>query len=117
MPQGAVPAPMRSRGESVPAGGIVLAPWQVLRFGGELDCVRAASLRGAIDEALGARDRPRLAIDLGDVSFCDSAGLSVLVHAAKKVRERGGTLLLPRASRQVRMLIERCGLQRLFTLP
>jgi anti-anti-sigma regulatory factor len=39
------------------------------------------------------------------------------VYAAKKVRERGGTLLLPSVSRQVRMLIERCGLQRLLTLP
>ncbi|GAA2397721.1 hypothetical protein GCM10010191_00480 [Actinomadura vinacea] len=92
-------------------------PWHVLRFRGELDCARAGGLRRAIDEKLALSDRPRLAIDLGDVSFCDSYGLSVLVYAAKKVRERDGTLLLSSVSRQVRMLIERCGLQRLLTLP
>ncbi|XVQ10686.1 STAS domain-containing protein [Spirillospora sp. CA-255316] len=109
MPQQAETEPAQASGE--------LEPWHVLRFRGELDCARAGRLRQAIDERLAACERPRLAIDLGDVSFCDSYGLSVLVYAAKKVRERGGTLLLSSVSRQVRMLIERCGLQRLLTLP
>ncbi|MFB4318167.1 STAS domain-containing protein [Actinomadura sp. 21ATH] len=117
MPQGAVPAPVRSRTESAAGSAVTLEPWVVLRFGGELDCARAGSLRRAVDEVLAARERPRIALDLGEVSFCDSYGLSVLVHAAKKVRERGGALLLARVSRQVRMLIERCGLERLLVLP
>jgi anti-anti-sigma factor len=93
------------------------APWRVLSFRGELDLARTGSLRKAIDQSLAAGRRPYLALDLTEVSFCDSYGLSVLVYAAKKVRERGGTLLLTGVSRQVRMLIERCGLQGLITLP
>jgi anti-anti-sigma factor len=101
----------------MPVTADALEPWQVLSFRGELDLARAGGLRKAIDESLANGERPRLALDLGEVSFCDSYGLSVLVYAAKKARARGGTLLLFSVSRQVRMLIERCGLQGLLTLP
>ncbi len=106
MPQGA----MSTRADA-------LASWRVLTFSGELDLARAGTLRTAIDETLAAQERPLLALDLRDLSFCDSYGLSVLVYAAKKVRERGGTLRLSGVSPQVRMLIERCGLERLLVLP
>ncbi|MFC6933065.1 STAS domain-containing protein [Actinomadura yumaensis] len=81
-----------------------------------LDCARADELRAAIGAALAGGGRPRIALDLGDVAFCDSYGLSVLVFGAKKVGDRGGVLLLSNVTRQVRSLIKRCGLEQLLTV-
>ncbi|WP_067490574.1 STAS domain-containing protein [Actinomadura hibisca] len=89
--------------------------WGVLHVQGELDCVQAEALRATLDHTL-LRHR-NVALHLGEVPFCDSYGLSVLVYGAKKARERGGELWLPTVSRQVRSLIERTGLDRLLTLP
>ncbi|WP_019632089.1 STAS domain-containing protein [Actinomadura atramentaria] len=113
--------------------------WQIVRIRGELDCTRADLLRALVDAALDpARDPgaspgsgpgfhaarrpcsggpPRLALDLADVPFCDSYGLSALVYAAKRVRAAGGSLRVEAASRQVRSLIRRCGLDCLLPLP
>ncbi|MBO2449121.1 STAS domain-containing protein [Actinomadura barringtoniae] len=91
--------------------------WQVVEMAGELDIAQAGSLRRTIDSSLTRQARPRLALDLGDVTFCDSYGLSVLVYTAKKVRERDGDIVLAATSRQVRSLIKRCGLESLLPLP
>ncbi|WP_329519099.1 STAS domain-containing protein [Spirillospora sp. NBC_01491] len=107
--------------DSVHDGSAAPEPWRILYLNGELDCAQAETVRAMVDETLGrprpdGPGRPRIALDLSGVSFCDSYGLSVLVYAAKRVRSRGGVLLLAGASSQVRALIERCGLQRLLTL-
>ncbi|MEU5881158.1 STAS domain-containing protein [Spirillospora sp. NPDC047279] len=90
--------------------------WKVVEVSGELDCAQAGSLRRTIDRTLSQQSPPRLALDLANVTFCDSYGLSVLVYAAKKVRERGGIVVLADTSRQVRSLIKRCGLEALLPL-
>ncbi|MFC6880448.1 MULTISPECIES: STAS domain-containing protein [Actinomadura] len=105
-----------SRSPSVRAGSEGPEPWTILRPRGELDCARADELRAAIGAALAGGGRPRIALDLGDVAFCDSYGLSVLVFGAKKVGDRGGVLLLSNVTRQVRSLIKRCGLEQLLTV-
>ncbi|MFC0038419.1 STAS domain-containing protein [Actinomadura rayongensis] len=94
--------------------------WQVCRIRGDLDCTRADLLRAYVDAALeppvpgGA---PRIALHLAEVPFCDSYGLSALVYAAKRLRAAGGALRVTSASRQVRSLIRRCGLDCLLPLP
>ncbi|MFF8610357.1 STAS domain-containing protein [Streptomyces sp. NPDC015346] len=60
---------------------------------GEIDFVSAPRLRAALDAALsdGAR---RVVVDFGEVQFCDCYGLSVLLRARRRARERGMDLRL-----------------------
>ena len=53
---------------------------------GEIDVETAPELRGAIDAAFAAEDPDLIRVDLRDVAFVDSVGISALVggyHAAK----------------------------------
>lgn len=58
---------------------------------GDVDLGTAQAVRDAICEALdaGAHD---ILLDLGPVTFLDSTGLSVLLHAARDADRRGATL-------------------------
>lgn len=47
-----------------------------------------------------------LIVDLGEVTFCDSSGLSALLLAERQMRERGGGLVLVDANGKVKNLIE-----------
>jgi anti-sigma B factor antagonist len=62
-----------------------------LRVGGEVDLGSAQALRDAICEALDAGAR-EIEVDLGAVSFLDSTGLSILLHAARDAGRRGAQL-------------------------
>jgi anti-sigma B factor antagonist len=66
------------------------APIPVVRASGELDIDSAAQLCGAIQEAATHAPRPRVVIDLTDVSFCDSTGLRALIGAVREVEVLGG---------------------------
>lgn len=65
----------------------------LLQAVGDLDLTTAPRLRAEIDAVL-ATDEPHLAIDLTEVPFCDSVGLSVLVSTLTRVRERHGRMVL-----------------------
>jgi anti-anti-sigma factor len=71
---------------------------------GELDIETAPQLRAAIDGA------PELTLDLRDVTFIDSTGLSLLIELAQSGKE---LTILP--SESVTRLAELCGLR--DTLP
>jgi anti-sigma B factor antagonist len=81
---------------------------------GELDLASAAGLerelRGVTDD-----QRGRISIDLNELEFMDSAGLKILVQAQRN-SSAGHSLVLVRASRQVRRLIELAGLNGYFIL-
>ena len=62
---------------------------------GEIDRDSRAGLRKVADEALG-RGRRRLVVDMGDVTFCDSSGLSLLVDLHRAAVGEGGSLRLAR---------------------
>jgi anti-sigma B factor antagonist len=63
-----------------------------------------------------ARRTPHVALDLSQLSFCDSSGLSALIGARKRVRAAGGDLMLlnprPNLIEQLRIT----GLHRVFTM-
>jgi len=62
-----------------------------LRVAGDVDLATAQIVRQAIGEALdeGARE---VELDLAEVGFLDSTGLSVLLHAARDVDRRRASL-------------------------
>jgi anti-sigma B factor antagonist len=74
------------------------------------DIATAARLRDRLSE-LAAAGRPLVA-DLDQVRFIDSAGLAVLVGAAKRAAAQGGSLHVVCARPRVRQLFRLTGLDR-----
>ena len=74
---------------------------------GELDLASAPSLSKALDEFLPI-DAP-IIVDLSDVTFIDSSGLSVLVQA----RQRLGT---SSTGNPIRLVVVRPAVQRIFEI-
>ena len=58
----------------------------------------------------------KLILDLAEVGFMDSSGLSVLVSAFKAARAKGGDVALLHLSPNVRSLIELTRLQQVFPI-
>src|SRR4051812_24710457 len=65
----------------------------VLRLAGELDATTCGLLRDALEAQLRA-GRPRLVVDMAELEFIDSSGLSVLAEFAVKAARSGGQLAL-----------------------
>lgn len=57
-----------------------------------------------------------LVIDLTDVEFCDSSGLSALLIAERKMRENGGVVKLAGLQKKVLSLIRISHLDRAFRI-
>ncbi|MEV0443802.1 STAS domain-containing protein [Streptomyces spectabilis] len=71
----------------------VLAGHTVVELRGEIDLDADAELRLYLD-GMTCRPFVRLVVDLRPVTFIDCVGLSLLVRAHRRVRERAGRLLL-----------------------
>jgi anti-sigma B factor antagonist len=78
----------------------------VLQLDGEIDMSTAEELRTALEKALSAD--PTVVVDMTGVTFCDAAGLRVLLQAAASLNGAGPLTLL-NASR-VKHLLEIVGL-------
>jgi anti-sigma B factor antagonist len=57
-----------------------------------------------------------LTVDLKDVEFCDSSGLSALLIADRKMREHGGRVRLVNVHKKVSSLIKISMLDRVFDM-
>ncbi|GAB3808452.1 anti-sigma factor antagonist [Micromonospora zhanjiangensis] len=80
-----------------------------LHLTGELDMATAPELTSTI-EGLLADGRHRLLVDLGDLGFCDSAGMAAFVRGDNRSRELGGWLRLTGATGRVARVLEISGL-------
>lgn len=87
----------------------------MVTVGGEIDLYTAPQLRDALVGALedGAR---RLVIDMSRVEFCDSTGISVLLSAMKRSRDKEGDLELVAPKPAVTKVLEVTGLDEVFTI-
>ncbi|MEX2392874.1 MAG: STAS domain-containing protein [Actinomycetota bacterium] len=84
-----------------------------IRLEGELDMTSVRLGSAALREALS--DHPQtIALDLGGLSFIDSAGLRLLIRAKREAEWRGGTLVITRLSQESKRLIELVGLSDWF---
>jgi anti-sigma B factor antagonist len=81
----------------------------VLVLSGELDVVSAPELAQCLNEAL-AEDHARVTLDLSDLQFVDSAGVSVLIRAKQAAEAGGRTLVLLRPTEQVERVFALVGL-------
>ncbi|MEW2575851.1 STAS domain-containing protein [Streptomyces syringium] len=67
--------------------------WAVLRVSGEMDLVTSPAVRQHVHGAV-AEGRRSLVLDLGEVRFCDSSGVGVLIAARRLMRSCQGRLRL-----------------------
>jgi anti-anti-sigma factor len=80
---------------------------------GEIDFATHRSLLGALTDLI-EQGRPRIVLDLGKVSFCDSTGLGVMVQIRQRVVGGGGWLRLAAPTEPVRRALEITNLDRLI---
>lgn len=90
-----------------------LGDWHVLRVHGELDVETAPVLRERCSDAV-SEGHTSLIIDLSDVPFIDSSGLSVLISAQRVVRLAEGRLRLVTAAAATLRLLRITGLDTAF---
>jgi anti-sigma B factor antagonist len=86
-----------------------------LYLSGEIDQIATAEFVTAADSAL-ATGPVAIIVDLADVTFMDSAGLSGLVQVHQQTRHAGATFQLQSPSRIAARIIELSGLDQLFAL-
>ena len=89
--------------------------WEVLDVAGEVDLSTAPALRSRIDAVVEEGGR-RLVVDLSDVSFMDSSGLSVLVTGFKGMREAGGDMTVVCPNAAIAKVFSITGLDRVFPI-
>ena len=77
----------------------------VLTVAGEIDMASSPQLRACLRNLSGI-----VVVDLAEVTFLDSSGLSAFVSEWKRLREESGDLRLRAAQANVRQVIEITGL-------
>jgi anti-sigma B factor antagonist len=83
---------------------------------GEIDLHTAPYLHDELLGALAGAQTNRVVVDMSQVGFCDSSGLSVLVSGMKRARENGGDLELLAPGSSVAKVLEVTGLDAVFVV-
>ncbi|MFJ7265436.1 STAS domain-containing protein [Streptomyces sp. NPDC099050] len=79
----------------------------MVRVSGEMDISRVDEVRALLLEAVTRAGGPTdIVVDLSGLSFCDSAGLNLLLRARLQAEESGHTLRLAAPSAQMLRLLE-----------
>ncbi len=87
----------------------------LLSVRGELDLASSPALEEQFEQAL-AEAPSLLIIDLRELEFMDSTGLSVLIRAHQRTQEAGHRLAIVNGSRQVRRLLSLTGVADRLTI-
>jgi anti-sigma B factor antagonist len=87
----------------------------VLHLRGELDAETSEKLRTTLAELL-ERPVPRIVVDLTDLKFCDSVGLSAFITSKQVITARGGWLSFAGPSPFLTRLLETVGLSKYFAI-
>ena len=88
---------------------------EVIKLPQQLVMANAAETREAIKYIIND-GRHQVVLDLQEISFIDSSGLSVLVSALKAAQELHGKVVLLSPSNDVRSLIELTRLHQIFEI-
>jgi anti-sigma B factor antagonist len=87
----------------------------VIAVSGELDLASSPALQEELDRVAGS-DSQLLIIDLRELDFMDSTGLSILIRAHQAAEEAGHRLAIVNGSRQVRRLLSLTGVADRLTI-
>ena len=92
-------------------------PAAVVHLEGELDAATAPLLDEHLRRLDTAQPVPaELVLDLGDLAFIDSSGLSVLVAAHKRLRGRDGSFVIANPSMATRRIFSISGLDKVLAI-
>jgi anti-anti-sigma factor len=87
----------------------------LLKISGELDLASSPALEQELERATSSA--PSLVvIDLRELNFMDSTGLSVLIRAHQQAQESGHRLAIVNGSRQIRRLLSLTGVADRLTI-
>ncbi|GHB38808.1 anti-sigma factor antagonist [Streptomyces xanthochromogenes] len=86
----------------------------VLAVAGELDHHTAPELSRLIQDTSFGPEVPVL-IDLSELTYCDSTGITVLIGADRRARQEGGSLSLVAVNPDLMHVFRIIGLDQLFT--
>ncbi|MEU8990436.1 STAS domain-containing protein [Streptomyces sp. NPDC048558] len=87
----------------------------VARVSGEMDFVTEPVFRPQFKELIARCDR-YIVLDLSGVSFCDSAGLSLLIGAWKQADPSGVVLMLACVPEHLRQLLQMTGVDQVLRI-
>jgi anti-sigma B factor antagonist len=87
----------------------------IVTLGGELEFGTAASLRSTFSDLV-QQDCDRVVVDMAEVRFMDSSGLSLLVQAKQRFTAQGRGFELRSPTQRVIRVIETSGLGDLFAI-
>lgn len=87
----------------------------IIAVSGELDLASSPALQEELDR-LAMSDSQLLIIDLRELDFMDSTGLSVLVRAHQRSEEQGRELAMVKGPQQVQRLLSLTGVGDRLTL-
>ena len=82
----------------------------VITPSGEIDLASAPALREQITTALASSSSTVLVVDLADVTFMDSSGLTCLAFAHQQMHQRDGRVEVRNVTSSVRKLITVVGM-------
>ena len=88
----------------------------VITVGGVVDLTASPKLAMALQTAIHNARMPRVVLDMTHLSFIDSTGLAVLIHARNQARLRGASLALVNPPRLVEHLLVGTRLHDHFTV-
>jgi len=88
----------------------------VLHLAGDLDVATAPVLRQALAGIIEDQGNLAVRLDLQEITFVDSTGLSVLIEALRRLREKGGHLTLANLRPQTRKVFDIVGLSTIFDI-
>jgi anti-anti-sigma factor len=85
----------------------------VVEVQGDLDASRVPRVRALLEDAVSVRPQ-QLVVDLGNCSFLDASGLTVLLDVHRRLARVGAVLTLRGCSPRVMKLLSLTGLRRVF---
>jgi len=87
-----------------------------LSLRGELDHHAARDTVAQLEQALDAALPLRLTLDFSGVTFMDSSGIAVVMHALRRMTSFGGTLTLRHVPAQAGKVFDAAGISRLVAI-
>lgn len=87
----------------------------VITLSGEADITTTAELSELITGQL-AEETQQLTVDVAGLDFADTAAIRVLLVAARRLRQRGGDLVLLRPQRALARVLEILGADEVVTI-
>jgi anti-sigma B factor antagonist len=84
--------------------------------GRKLDATVSPTLKAEFLVLCKPKECNKLIIDMKEVQFCDSSGLSALLIADRSMRDHGGSVHLVHVHERVRDLMKISQLDRIFTI-